>query len=1112
MQFLPTLLGLLGLVPPGTQAPDPPVQTKPSAVMMRYPDVSQHAIVFRYAGDLWTVSKDGGEARRITSAPGDESFPKFSPDGAEIAFMANYDGESDIYVLPVEGGVPTRVTHHPSQEVLCDWHPGGERLLFFSSQASGQARASKLFLVPATGGHAEKLPLPYGTFGSINTAGEVLAYTPTSREFRTWKRYRGGMAQDIWTLNLATLTATQVTRDAGTDAMPMWHGSKIVFLSDRGEDNRLNLFLHDPDERDPQQLTFFDEADVRFPSMGPEDVVFENNGKLFRYHLESRDIVPIEVIIPGDRPALRQTVQSVEHLAGGLRPSPNAERVCLEARGDLFNVPVDKGLVRNLTHSTGVAERQPVWSPDGHWIAFVTDRSGEYEVALRRPDGKAFEGADDNGEQQLTELGPGWKSELQWSPNSKWLSFATNDGGLYLLDVQSRTLERVATNPAGSPLPYRWSPDSGWLTWSHRHSESRLDAIYVYDIRARRAHEVTSGMFDDSAPCFSRDGEWLFFHSSRAFEASFADLDSTWIYADTRKLMGVPLHDEVQIPWCLQKDDSVPASPDASDASVGSAGPQEPPEATGPEEVQIDLQGFEARIQTLPVPRGRFESLRGTPHGLAYLRLPNADTDRSGSSEGGGTLQLFRLEEEDEHQKTVLAHVSDFEVAASGDQLLVHSHGRWSLIECAPEQELGEAIQLAGLRAYLDPRAEWAQLVQETWRLYRDFFYDPGMHAVDWDAVRDRILGALEDATSREDVHFLIGEMIAELNVGHAYNRPAAEAEQPSEALEAGLLGCDWSLEDGHYRIARILRGGDYDADSRSPLRMPGVAAQEGDYLLAVNGIPVDTSRDVFAAFLGLAGEPVLLTLASELDAEAQSREVLVKLLGDETELRYRDWVRRKREYVAEASGGRIGYIHVPDTSDRGQAELMRQFLGQMHERALVIDERWNSGGRVPTRFIELLDRPLTNFFAVRHGEDIDWPPTGHRGPKAMLINHASGSGGDAFPYLFRLAGLGQLIGTRTWGGLVGLSDNPSLIDGAQPTVPRFAFYELDGTWGVEGHGVDPDIEVVDDPALMLHGEDPQLDAAVEHLLAELERWPFIRKTRPESPDRSGSGIPVRDR
>jgi tricorn protease len=1151
----------LALVPT-VQAQAGSAQVAPDAVLLRTPDVSRDQICFRYDGDVWLVDKRGGEARRLSSVPGNESFPRFSPDGQSLAFMGGYEGGSDLYVLSIDGGVPRRLTHHPDSELLCDWLPGGEGLLFFSSMVSGQRRAQKLFTVPIEGGQPVELPVPFGAFGAIDPQGRRLAYTPYAySEFATWRRYQGGSASDIWILDLATQESTRVTDWPGTDSLPMWDGDRLVFLSDRGEGHRLNLWAVDLDSGAFEQLTDFRDWDVRFPAIGPEDIVFENGGRLWRYELASGESVPVEISIPADRPQLVEHSVEVSELVGGLSLGPNARRAAVEARGELFSVPVEDGVVRNLTRTDGVAERDPAWSPDGRWVAYVSDASGEYEVCVRRSDGRPFRWKDEGDEvveHRLTSIGPGWKSGLSWAPDSGSLVFCTNDGSLHRLVLDSGELTTLDTSPEGQPFDVDWSPDSRWLAYSHRHSSSRLSAVYLYDLEQGLRHEVTSGMYEDAAPCFDRGGEWLFFRSSRSFRPTYEDNGETWIYAGTQMLMAVPLRADVTNPFApsseeefadeaAEEEPSEEAEGDAAEgheehageadgdeheqageqAEEGEAQPAQEAEAAGaeaarkgakpdegPEPVEIELDGFEARAIALPAEAGRFGQLAGAKGQLAYLRQ-EAFGGRGGGGRGGGTLALLDLTKPRRKisEQVVLQGVRGFGLTPKGKVGVALADGSFAVIDLAPGQKPERKLDLSDLEMTVEPRREWRQLVRDAGRIMRDFFYDPNMHGVDWDAIVERSVAAVDAATSREDVHWLIGEMISELNVGHAYNQPPPNGlEQGPRARRAGLLGCDWTVDQGRFRIARILRGEPGEPDGRSPLEVPGVDAREGDWLLAVNGVAPDATQDVWAAFEGLAGETVELTLCESPQADGSERRVVVQTLRSEGGLRYRDWVARKRAEVERLSDGRVGYVHVPDTGVNGQNELVRQFMGQMHADALLVDERWNSGGQIPTRFVELLDRPRTNAWAVRHGEDWRWPPVAHVGPKAMLINYASGSGGDCFPYFFRQAGLGKLIGTRTWGGLVGMSGNPALIDGGSITVPRFAFYETDSTWGIEGWGVTPDIEVVEDPALMQDGRDPQLIAGVEQLLAELEADPPSEPQRPPYPDRSGMGIPDEER
>jgi tricorn protease len=1129
----PFLLALLA----GPLAGQVSAQVRPDAVLLRTPDVSAGEIAFRYAGDLWIVDKRGGEARRLTSGPGNESMPKFSPDGEVLAFVGGYDGGSDLYTMRIDAGRPERISHHPAMEVLCDWTKGGRELLFWARGVIGHRTAS-LFRVPAEGGQPEKLPVPYGTFGAIDATGTWLAYTPGSREFRTWKRYQGGRAQDIWLFNLRTHQSRRITDHPGTDSLPMWHGREVIFLSDRGPEARRNLHAFDLKSGETRRLTDFSDCDVSWPSIGPDDIVFEAGGKLWRLELATGESVEVVVSIPGERPHLRARTHQLGDALESAFPGPSGARVVTEARGEIFSVPVEEGITRNLTRSSGVAERAPSWSPDGKWIAYFSDRSGEYELTLRRSDGKSFEGADERGERRVTEVGPGWKERVQWAPDSGSLVFSTNDGALRLFEMESGALRTIALDPGGDPLTAAWSADSSWLAWSHRHSQSRLSAIFLHQITEGVTLEVTSGHFSDHEPAFDLSGDWLYYVSDRSFEPTFDDDRFTWIFANTSSLVAVPLREDVENPWALEdareeieEDEEEPGSEvaEASDgeagettgeiteevheAPAGEASAQDVAKDPGGEEekdgedeapLEIDISGFEARAILLPVDPGRLGNLEGGEQRVAFVQSPRA------GGEGGSSLHFFDMEEKEE--QTVLDGVSGaYYLLPGAEKVLVFARGSIGVVSFAPGQKF-EAIDLSGMTATIDPREEWKQLLADVFRIYRDFFYEEGMHGVDWRGIWTRYDAALEAATSRSDVALFTGEMISELNVGHAYNDSPSD-ESAISARPIGLLGCDWSLEKGAFRIARILGSeGPYDLDARSPLAEHGIDVAVGDWLLEVNGIPLDPGVDVYAAFEGTAGRPTELTVNANPRLDGEERRVLVRPLRSERNLRYRDWVSRNRARVEELGGGRVGYLHVPNTGGSGLSELTRQFLGARHKEALIIDERWNAGGQLGTRFIELLGRDATNHLAPRHGAEETWPSIAHFGPQAMLINGWAGSGGDAFPYLFRQAGLGKLIGRRTWGGLVGISGNPSLVDGSRLSVPRIAFFELDGTWGVEGYGVPPDIEVIDDPALMLHGGDPQLEAAVRHLLEELEGWTFPHPTRPEGPDRRGAGIPIEDR
>ena len=1083
-----------------------PQEFSPDAVLLRTPDISAERVVFRYAGDLWTVPREGGTATRLTSAQGLEDRPSFSPDGSQVAFVADYDGGRDIYVVGADGGTPRRVTFHPGRETLAGWDPSGESLLYFSSEASGIARAPRIFRISVDGGTPEPLPVPYGTFAAIDATGSWLAYTPNSRENRTWRRYRGGMAQDIWLFHLESGESRRVTDDPGTDRMPMWNGSKLIFQSDRGDAGIANLFEYDPESGDTRALTSLATSGARFPSIGPKDIVFEQSGGLFRFDLESEEIVRIPVAIPGDRAQLRPVLRDLSDAITAWTPSRTGKRLAVEARGEIFSVPVEKGATRNLTRSSGIAERAPSLSPDGRWVAYWSDRSGEYELTLKRADGSTFEGADESGERRLTATRKDWKRRVDWSPDSSMVAWSNHDGSLRVLAID----EGPDTEPrrffdARYPgyLQMSWSPDSSWITWSTTAEESELDAIYLYNVKADTTHRVTSALFDDSEPVFSRDGKWLFFHSARAFSPTYADLDDTWIYEGSRQLMAVALNESVEIPWApqnVEEDLKEQSADEASDDPDESEEPVESEDETSPATaVEIDIAGFEDRIHALDVAPGIAGALVGLENAVLFTRVDD---------KGEATLYRFELSGEDGNEpEAVISPLDRYALTADGKTLVVEADDKVAAVAPEPGQTFEKVISFEGVRGRFDPRAEWPQMIRDIHRMYRDWFYDEGLHGVDWDGLRDRMLSALEDANSREDVHFLIGEMLSELNVGHAYNRsPPGGFGNAENVAPAGLLGADLKPVEGGFEIVRVL-GAPGEIDGRGPLHGK---ASAGDVLTHIDGAPADPTRSIHEHMLGSVGRTTLLTIKSPADDEA--RDIAVQPVRSERSLRYRDWVAAKRAYVHNASAGRIGYIHVPSTSRGGQTELYRQFLAERSRDALIVDERWNSGGQIPTRFIELLARKPTNAWAMRDGKTFAWPGLAHDGPKAMLINHSAGSGGDAFPWYFRAQGLGPLIGTRTWGGLVGIGGNPALVDGASPSVPTFGFFELDGTWGVEGHGVDPDIEVLDDPAEMTGGQDPQLERALVELESAMADWKYARPERPGSPNRTGAGIPESDR
>jgi tricorn protease len=1087
---------------------------RPHAGMLRFPDVGRDSIVFVYANDIWLVPRAGGVATPLASPPGQELFPRFNADCSSIAFTGNYDGNLDLYVMPLTGGAATRVTHHPDAEMLCNWTPGGQ-LLFYSNCYGGMRRLMQLLTVTPTGGIPQKLPVPYGANGSISPDGEWLAYTPHTLDFRTWKRYRGGMATDIWLFNLKTKTSKKITDWEGTDTQPMWQGDTIYYLCDGGPDHRLNIWMYDTKSDKREQVTKFDDYDVKWPAIGPGDgageIVFQHGSDLMLLDLKSRQSKVVEVIVPGDKPKIRPRSVDVSKSIATLAVSPTGKRALVEARGDVWSLPAQKGSPRALTSTSTAAERDPTWSPDGKWIAYFSDATGEYELCAIGADGKGKP-------VQLTTDAGSYKYDPTWSPDSKKIAFTDKAGNIFLLKLNSpkddeslaaQSFKKIDTDPWANQPSLRWSHDSNWIAYT-KAGDNLQNAIWLYDLATDKPHQVTSGMFNDTQPTFDRKGDFLYFASARAFNNPiYEDLGNSFVYTGLDVMLMVPLRKDVKNPLAPKSDEETPTTQPADATSQPASAPaSQPTSKPSDKPLIIDLEGFESRAVALPIKKGGFFNVCvGDDGKLIYVR------GQLRGSEGEPSIVIFDVNDDKsdkKEEKTVIADTGAFVMSADGKKLLVQKKEALAIVDAAADQKMDKPVPTDGMLTLIEPRAEWKQMFTEAWRIERDFFYVANMHGVDWPAIRKQYERMLEECICREDVGFVISEMISELNIGHAYY--SGGDNEKSANVPVGMLGADFELADGAFRIKKILHGAPWEHDGRGPLSQPGVDVKEGDYLLAVNNRPLDAAKDPWAALQGLAGKTVRLTVSAKPTMDKDARDVVVDLMDAEAPLRYRDWVEHNRAYVEKQTGGDVGYIHVPNTGVDGQNELFRQFYGQVNKKALIIDERWNGGGQIPTRFIELLNRPATNCWARRDGNDWVWPPDSHQGPKCMLVNGLAGSGGDAFPHYFKMFKLGKVIGTRTWGGLVGISGNPDLIDGASVTAPTFGHYDMDGTWGVEGHGVDPDIVVVDDPALMTNGGDPQLDTAIKLMLDEVASRPFVKPKRPAPPDRRGMGIKEEDK
>jgi tricorn protease len=1070
------------------------------ARLLQQPAVSATHLAFVYAGDIWVAPKEGGVAQRLTTAKGDEHYPKFSPEGSQIAFTGDYEGNPDIYVMPAMGGAPLRVTHNPSPDRVLGWTPDGRSLIYASPMASGTDRFSQLYEVRATGGLPEMLPVPYGEFGALSPDGTWLAYMPNSQDLRTWKRYRGGDVSRIVLFDLKSHQSKRVGDDGASYSQPMWHGATLYFISDRDANKRYNLYAYDTATAAIRQLTHFETFDVHFPSIGPSDLVYEAGGQLYLMDLATEKARPVQVQVVTDEATLRPRLEKTADLVAHAAVSPSGKRVVFEARGDLFSVPAENGPTYDLTRTSGVAERYPALSPDGKSLAYWSDRTGEYELTLRPADGSGQE-------HTVTKLGPGYRYRIYWSPDGKRVAFVDQAMRINLCDLATGDVTQVDKglwmfeevqddgHESLEGFAVSWSADGRWVAWS-RELDNRLGAIFLYDTQTAKTTQVTSGFYYDARPAFDPDGKYLFLLTKRHFQPVYGNIDPTWIYANLTQVAAVPLRADVASPLAPRDDKEEPESRGAGEPEKDKSKDKETgKEKAKPEPVNIDLAGFEERMVILPPKPGTYDQLAVVSGKVLYRNIGLA-----GSPEDEKTpLMVYDLKEREE--KTVLPDVDRFQVAAGGEKLLVLQKKDWAIVEPKPDQKMEKKLDLSAMEMTVDPRAEWKQIFTDAWRFERDFFYDPGMHGVDWAQMRVRYGALIDQCATRSDVNYVLGELIGELNSSHTY-RGGGDVERP-EKRHGGLLGCDYVLEGGAYKISKIYEGAPWDTEARSPLKEPGTGVKEGEYLLAVNGVPVDSAKDPWAALDGMAGSTVSLSV-SATPSMSGARQVLVKPLDDESRLRHLAWAQANREKVAKASGGRLGYIYVPDTGTDGQNELYRQFVGQFTKEGLVVDERWNSGGQIPDRFIELLNRPITNYWRVRDGKDWQWPEFANAGPKVMLINGWSGSGGDCFPLYFRMAKLGPLVGRRTWGGLIGISGSPSLVDGGVVTVPTFGMYSPEGKWLVEGHGVEPDIVVEDDPSLMVGGGDPQLDRAIQEAVTLLQQNPPQAPRRPDYENRSG--------
>lgn len=1072
--------------------------------LLRHPAVSRDAIAFEYGGDLWVVSRSGGDARRLTSTPEMETDPAFSPDGARIAFSRIAGGNTDVCVVPVAGGEPKRLTFHPSADRVKGWTPDGTRIVFASDRASvPQASYLRLFSVPVDGGVEEPLPMPRAFSGSYSPDGRRYAYeeittafTPDWYETSMWRHYRGGRTHPVRIMTLADHTVEKLPWRNSNDGDPMWVGNTIYFLSDRNFTT--NLFAYRLDTKELEQVTHHDDADIMTAGAGPDAIVYEQAGSLHLMDLASGSSRQLNIQVNSDFAWARPQLKKVAPMIRDAALSPTGVRAAFAARGDIFTVPAEKGEARNLTRSSGAHDRSPAWSPDGAQLAWLSDASGEYQLMIGDQLGNTKPRA-------IALPATGFYSELAWSPNGKTVSLQDNHLNLWLIDVATGRASKIDTDVFDTPgrqFDAVWSPDSRWVAYT-RSLDSHLRAIFVHSLADGKSFQLTDALADAVSPAFDAGGKYLYFLASTDYGPRTGWLEMSSLDRPARRSAYLVV---------LSADEPSPLLPESSEepGAPPAPAPARPRADSGVRVetpaarvvVRIDEQGIRQRILTIGIPAGDFSNLTAGAAGSFFYTEP--ETPATGAA--GGSLKLQRYQLKERAAAAFLDGVRSYNLSADKKKVLysagVGAAARWGVVSTERAAKVGDGpLNVAQMEMWVDPRVEWAAIFRESWRTQRDFFYDARMHGADWQGVLAKYSALLPYVRHRADLGYLVAQTGGELGVGHSYL--AGRGDEPAETpVSVGLLGADYTVENGHYRIHRIYTGENWNPDLRAPLSEPGVHVSIGDYLLEVNGQPLAPPMNVYEPFAGTAGHQVVIRVNGAPTLEG-SRLVTVIPVPSENGLRTRAWIEDNRRKVDELSGGRLAYVWLPNTSTPGYAAFTRYFYAQQNKDGAIIDERYNHGGFVADYIVNELDRKQMGYFAMRDGQPWTSPGAGMYGPKVMLINESAGSGGDALPFYFRQRQLGPLVGTRTWGGLVGTTGTPPTIDGGGITAPSLAFYNLKGEWAIENEGVAPDIEVENTATDVINGHDPQLERAVQEAMRLLQQSPVHRVPRPTPIDRA---------
>jgi tricorn protease len=1095
--------------------------------LLRFPATNGQQIVFCYAGELYTVARDGGVARRLTSGPGYSSFPRFSADGTQLAFTSQYDGNTEVYVMPSEGGVPKRLTTSPTlgrddisdrmgpNNLVMTWENTKPLIVFRSRGKSFDDFVGQLFTVGLDAELPQQLPVPRGGFVSFSPDDSKMAFNRIFREFRTWKHYRGGMADDIWIYDFKTGTTENLTNNPAQDICPMWGpDNRIYFVSDR--DGRMNLFSSDLASKELKQLTSFKDFDIKFPSIGKDAIVFEQAGYIWRYDLASGKAVPVPIEINEDLASGRQAFVDASKHIQSVNLAPDGERVIVVARGDVFSAPKKEGTARNLSKTSNAHERDAVWSPDGKWIAYNSDATGENELYIRSQDGKGQP-------TQVTSGADTYYYQPVWSPDSKKLLWSDRLQRLRYVDVTAKAVTEVDQDKWGEIQSYDWSPDSQWIAWA-RPEQNDLPRVYLYSVANKKQTPVTDEWYGSTNVAFSDDGKYLLLASARDFKPTFGAEEFENVYLDMERIYLITLAKDTAAPLGPRSDEIGKAEEKRakekekegeekkteekkSPSPSSSVSPKPGEIKKKPVTVRVDLDGIHDRISGVEVVPGNYSNIRMVDDRIFYLRRTVADDTTDDEEDQGGRdrkahLCVYSMED---RKETVLGDVNSYQISDDGKRMLVKIKKDYAIIDL-PKDKLetkDHELKLAGLDMQLDKHAEWNQIYFECWRQMRDFFFAPNMNGVDWKAMRDKYAALLPFVNNRNDLTYLLGELIGELNSGHTYVGGGERPETPR--IKLGLLGAEFSRDPTTkaYRIDRILPGENWDKQTRSPLTAQGVNVKVGDYVLAINNTPASELANLYDALIGTADKQVILRVNSK-PSEDGARDVTVVPTADESPLYYLAWVQKNIDYVTKKTNGEVGYLHIPDMGRPGLNEFTKLYFPQIRKKALIVDVRGNGGGFVSPMVIERLRRALGMIGIARNGMPQTDPPQTFVGPMVTLINEFSASDGDIFPYRFKTLGLGKLIGKRTWGGVVGIRESLPLADGGQFFKPEFAIYSKDGKdWIVEGHGVDPDIVVDNDPGKEFKGEDQQLDRAIQEIQDELKTKRYDLPSPPPYPNRN---------